>query len=541
LSGTWDEQCDVVAVGSGIGGLSAAIVSADHGLATLVIEKSNQHVGGITGQSGGHLWVGAGPDADETDSFEDTLAYLDHMSVGLGDRSLRALFARRAPEALEYFMSSAGLRASPVPSLPDYYYPFAAGSKKQGRLYEPHPFPAAQLGSWRDRLPPCPTGGFTTDELLAANRGADLSDAIAGHKARGEVCAGSALAAYFMTASFKRGLEIRPSTRAVELIRENGRVTGLVVEQGGATRRISARRGVVLATGGYDWNADLVAEYDGVHDVKSLALPTLEGDSLVLAGELGAAMAFGHAPLRTFGCRMAGLTEDGKPRYGFIAQGRPHAMIVNRDGRRFSDESFTPSYRQALPHMNGSDLRFSNWPAWVIFDQAHVDRYGFAGIAPGEAIPEDLATRAESLTSLASILGIDQRQLQDTVTRFNGFCASGVDEDFGRGKFLYANLFTGDTRHQPNPNLGEIAQAPFYGAPLVRMGTGTTNVGLVISHDAEVLDVRRRPIPGLYAAGNSVGPQDLPVNYNSGIMNSRGMLYGYLAGLHIGGRNDPAA
>jgi len=500
-------------------------------LNTLVIEKS-EFIGGVTGQSGGQVWLGAGPQELATDSIGETLAYIEALSVGQGDRAQQLSFARQSREAFQYYIEKCGLRIEAIAGLPDYYFPFAEGSKAEGRTYEPLPIEGRMLGAWRNRLVPSVTMFATSGDRLAACRGEDVLAQIRGRAERDLLCSGSALAAYFLRAAQDRKIDVRTSTAAVQLIREGGRVAGVIVERDASRQRIHARRGVVLATGGYDWNPGMVTEFDRLDDIKSMAIRTIEGDYVALAGEFGAAFTYNHAPERVLGCLQAGVSDSGESTYAYVPSGFPHCIVVNRRGERFCDESFAQDTRQALTEIDGGGLRRRNWPAWFIFDQQHLDLYGCAGLPKGVIPPERIAQQADNLMDLASRLGIDGNALEKTVARYNGFSDEGVDRDFGRGRFPYSNVFCGDLRNTPNANLGALRKPPFYGVRLVRLGTGFTNMGLVINQDAQVMDVRRRAISGLYAAGNCVGLSEFPVGYNSGMANMRGMLHGYLAGLH---------
>ena len=213
---------------------------------------------------------------------------------------------------------------------------------------------------------------------------------------------------------------------------------------------------------------------------------------------------------------------------------------MNRTGQRFCDDSFYPDLATKVARFDGQEQGLPNWPAWIVFDQNLVDKYGFMPTWPGQPLSEGVATWASTLGELAERIGIDAAALERTVARFNGFCETGVDEDFARGTVPWGRIMTGDPR-LANPNMAPLEKAPFYAVKLERVTMGVPTAGLPIDIDGRVLDARDRPIAGLYAAGNSAAWLDIGGGYNSGIANTRGMLYGYLAVLHMTGQHAASA
>ena len=180
--------------------------------------------------------------------------------------------------------------------------------------------------------------------------------------------------------------------------------------------------------------------------------------------------------------------------------GLPHSLVVNRAGKRFGDEAFFHSYVAAMYTFDGSRQQFPNWPAWLVFDEDFREKYPIGPIA-GAPLPPGMAMTADSLEELAKLIGVEGDGLVATVDRFNSFCETGVDEDFGRGR-PWSRTCLGDPAMTPNPNLGPVAEAPFYAITLGRVGTGLASAGLHTTPTAQVVDVDGSPIPGLYAVGN---------------------------------------
>lgn len=535
---------DVVCIGSGIGGLSAAISAAEAGLEAIVLEKTEQ-VGGVTAYSMGGLWVAPNVHQRELgleDSVDNVRKYMQFLAADYADENLLNVYLERGPEILEYFHEKIGLRTKIIRGYSDYYYPFAEGSTAEGRFLEPEPFPAKQLGDWapRTRLSPHVPYGLTLEDMGRAGGPGSVQHwdyaLMQKRLENDERCLGPALAAYFVKGALDKGVELWTESPATGLTMDQGRVTGVRSATPEGEVLIHARRGVVIATGGYDWNEDFARYYEHWPEFKTSLFPGVEGDHLVLgsaAGAMTAAIPSSGMPMQ-LGFALPGEEHEGKPLYrlAFLEYGLPHAILVDDTGQRFADESFYRDVLTKIHGFSGHNQKVRHWPVWVIFDQQHRDKYPFGSAMPGTDLPEGFATTANSLEQLAEKTGIDAAGLTKTVERFNGFCQTGQDEDFQRGSFPWSHRMCGDTTVKPNPNLGPIQQAPFYAVQLTVVGAGNASAGLKINETAQVINAKNEPIPGLYAAGNSVAYLDLGRGYQSGMANIRGMIQGYLAGVH---------
>jgi 3-oxosteroid 1-dehydrogenase len=543
----WDATVDFVAVGSGIGGLSAAIMAHDRGLKVMVLEKAPK-LGGVSAYSGGEVFVPANH-LEETagirDSLDEGMRYLEFLAGGYGDPALMRALLENGRVAAKYFQEKAGVRWKIVAGFPDYHYPKAPGTVAAGRYLETELFDGKLLGDWQKRtyLSPHMPNGITHDELFAwggfvnvrrwdfATMGKRYAKDMRGF--------GPGMMAHFVKAAvIDRGIPALLETPARELVVEDGVVVGVRAERAGKDTFVRAKRGVLLAAGGYDWNPEMARWFELLPEWQSMVQPSVSGDAMTLGGEVGAAVA--AVPAYNlglfFGYQIPGEEHDGKPLWrGSWEGGFPHAIWVNKAGERFADESFYRDYLPKTRAWDGNTQQHPNFPPYLVFDSTYRSKYPLGTILPGQDFPPGLVESGATLRELAAKLGIDADNLERTVARFNRFAEQAVDEDFGRGTYPWAAMMTGD-REQKNPNLGPLTAPPFYGLRLRVASVGINAAGLRTNADAQVIHVRGRPIAGLYAAGNSAAPLDIGAGYQSGLSNLRGMVGGTRAAMHAAGR-----
>ena len=408
------------------------------------------------------------------------------------------------------------------------------------------PFKAGRLGDLADKVLTSPYGdgySFTTsNEWVQMQAGGEpVGTCLERHVEAGERCAGAGLAAAQVLAAKELGVDMCTSTEVIDLVVEDGEVTGVVLRDESGTRRVRARLGVVLATGGYDWKPAFVSAFDALPQAGSMTPPTVSGDHIVMAAKAGAIAVPARAPAQSpifVGYKVPAEEIYGHPSYRMWLPGAPHSIAVNRDGRRFANDAFYPDVATKVGRFDGQEQGQPNWPAWIVFDQNMLDKYGLMPSWPGQPLSEGMATSADTITDLANRIGMKPEGLEDTVRRFSGFCVWGIDEDFASGSVPWGRIMTGDPSLL-NPNLGPIERAPFHAVKIERVTMGVPTAGLPIDTDARVLDARDAAIPGLYAAGNSAAWLDIGGGYNSGIANTRGMLYGYLSALHMTSQHAP--
>lgn len=517
---------DLICVGAGIGGLTAAITAHEFGLRPLVIEKTGK-IGGVGGISGGQCWVPVNHLASAagiTDSVDAATAYLTYAGGGCGDERMARHYCARAGEVVKFLADKAGLQWVLVP-VPDNFAgcPGAVGALESGRLLEVDVFPGALLGADRTRTRKERNVATATEVFT----GALSAEEIELRRQQDVRARGGSLAGALVRNALDRGIEIWTNSSPVELLREDGAVVGVRVARDGAEAEVRASRGVLLATGGTDGSPELTRTYEG-RDRDTVSLLSTTGDHLRLAGLLGAKVVAPFRPIHTFLEPDVPIVqdEDGtvQRNLSIMRSAFPHAIIVNSRGRRFHNEADHQSRDAGLTSIDTTaPWSLANVPCWTVWDSQHVKKY-FGGIAPD--VPG--VWSAASLTELAAAAGIDPTGLAQEVASFNERALAGEDPDFGRGS-RPADRFAGDFAGSGHPNLGTIDQAPFYAVKLVIRTMGIPVAGLIADEHSRVIDWADRPIPGLFAAGNSVALVDLGFGYEGGNANGRSLLYGFCA------------
>lgn len=536
---SFDAHADVVVVGAGFGGLATALMAQASGLETLVLEKAEK-LGGCSSHSYGILWVGCNHMAEAAgieDSARDVAAYLSYVAGGHGNAARMSAFMDHAPQALRA-LAACGVPLQLINGLADHYDGMAPGCRAGGRSVQTPLFDTKSLGEWADRLlvPDTLPRGITCEELIAwggitNGRGWDAST-VEQRVRDGQVGLGPGLVGHTLAAALRHGARVEAGVGARSLLHENGRVVGIEDDAG---RRIRARRGVVLATGGYDSNPDMIRDLEGVPGWISLSPESVTGDGLVMAQELGAGIKVMRDKLDLFLGFAIPKESDGQPaRFrltGISELFCPHTLVVNDAGRRFGDESY---FQGLVPELRRYDIwkrKYANLPCYLIFDQQYVSRFSFAGNPPGTE-PPAWVPRADTLAGLARLLGIDADGLQATVERFNGFVDQGQDTDFRRGEASWRLAAPSSTGAEDrNASLGKLAQPPYYGVALHPSGSSTT--GVAASVNAQVLHVRGAPIDGLYVIGNAAARDEYGVGYQAGFTLASGMTFGYRAVQHM--------
>jgi 3-oxosteroid 1-dehydrogenase len=481
----WDQQCDVLVVGSGGGALAGALAAASAGLRVVVIEKT-ELFGGTTAYSGGGLWIPLNP-ANERAGVEDSPGqverYLD-ATVGLERRELRDAYLAAGPGVIAELERSPWLEFEWRP-FPDYFCE-APGALPAGRSIYALDFDGTghekilehlrqpltpERGGWRE---PAPT-----------------------------VIGGRALLARLLVALAETDAVLHRQTALESLVVEDGRVVGAEARAGGELVRIRAERGVLLAAGGFEQNAELRRRYQA-----PLAADWTLGAPGNTGAPLRAAMAAGAATELLEECWWApGLVlPDQSVSFRLFERGQPGGLMVNGAGLRFADESW-PYDRLGRAMVEGHAGGISHIPCWFVVDQAHVDRYGFATTRAGRDIKpawfeSGAVVAAGSLGELAGAIGVPGAALGATVEEFNQFALTGVDEQFHRGESDFDRFF-GDPTHQPNPNLGPVETAPFYAWKVMPADLGTKG-GVRCDGSARALRADGSLLPGLYAAGNTM-------------------------------------
>jgi 3-oxosteroid 1-dehydrogenase len=552
----WDHSVDLVIAGSGGGGMVAGLAALDCGLEPLIVEKQAL-VGGSTGLSGGIVWLPNNPlmRADGiADSHEDGLAYLADVVGDIGAPSSperREMFLTAGYEMVNFLIRK-GVRLVRCAGWSDYY-PNHKGGNSVGRAVEGIPFNAAKLGAWSDRVQPplAKAYGFVvlTNELRSvqyfnrAPRAFAVATRVflrstAARIARRQILTnGSSLIAQMLKSMIDLcdgDPPVWTNAAMDDLIVEDGRVVGARIVRDGARLNVEARKGVLLAAGGFGHNADMRRRYSGDQ-------PNEAQWSIANAGDTGEVL---QTAMR-LGAKADLLDEAWWLPSVFIANGgataaslgsgrqRPGAIYVDSTGRRFCNES--NSYVEVGKAMYANKAV----PCWMVFDDGYVRRY-VAGAnplkrrLPLELIASGAVKRADTIGDLARQIEVPADALARTVQRFNDFAAKGLDPDFGRGQSAY-NDCLGDPGYRPNAAIGPVERAPFYATKVYPADVGTCG-GVITNEHAQVLDEHDRVIDGLYATGNTTATVMGRTYPGAGASIANSMVFGYVAARHAAGR-----
>jgi len=497
----WDETCDVLVVGSGAGGMTGAYTAARDGLAVILIESTDRF-GGMSAYSGGGMWF-PGNTVLKRGGSDDTMdaarAYYRSVVGGRTPRALQDAFLETGARLIDYLEQDPGF-AFVVYPWPDYFdrKPHA---RADGRHIVPVPLPSTQ-------------------ELKSVLR-PTLAEERRGHPAPEELGSGQALIGRFLLALRKLGnAELRLDTELVALVREGERVTGAVVQTKQGERRIGARRGVIVAAGGFERNAAMRARYSVPGEASgSMAPPGNTGRPIEAAMAIGAGV-----DLMDQAWWSLGLVH---PEGAAFTLGLDGGIFVDQAGRRFINESlaYDRAGREVIALVRDRQLSL---PFWLIYD----DRDG--GLPPAQypTVPLGDPARyraaglwhsAATIEGLAAAIGVPSGTLANTIARFNSFADSGEDPDFARGGEPFERLFTGGA----SP-LKSIVKPPFHAAAFSLSDLGTKG-GLRTDAAARVLDRGGRVIPGLYAAGNSMAAVSGEAYPGGGNPIGSSMVFAYLA------------
>ncbi|GAA4296573.1 FAD-dependent oxidoreductase [Mycobacterium paraffinicum] len=525
---SWDMQADVVVLGSGGAGLTAALTAAASGASVEVFDKAPT-VGGTTAVSGGVVWIPAhnrSPDGELTPA--DALRYLRAQSLGSMDDELVETFVHTGSAMLDFVEAHSGLRFEIATGFPDYRPELPGGQPAGGRSLSAAPFDLAQLGEWATWITSFPADwsnvGFDAETRARLHAAID--------ERTGHLCvAGTALIAGLLKGLLDAGVTPHINARAERLIADDGEITGVRIGLQGRNINVRARHGVILGTGGFEWDPALAQAFLRGPMHGAVSPPNNTGDGLRMAMAHGADLAnMGEAwwvPI----VQIPGDTIEGKPRSRSVRleRTRPRSIIVNSAGRRFVNEACDYNSMAGAFHYLDPRGGYVNDRGWMVFDSIHLQRYGFLGIEPGQPVPDWFCESAD-LAELAAKTGIDADGLIRTVEAWNRHVAAGADPDFGRGSSAYDGYWGDESATTlAGKTLGPIDTAPFYAVP-VCIGAMGTKGGPRTDRDGRVLHVGGEPIPGLYAAGNAMGGVTGRAYGGAGGTLGPAMVFGYRAG-----------
>jgi succinate dehydrogenase/fumarate reductase flavoprotein subunit len=538
-----DAEYDLIVIGAGAAGMTAALVGAAEGLRVLVLEATAQ-VGGTSARSSGTLWIPR--------DAASAAAYLDALVGDKAERHLRQAFLAAGPDMIDYLEKHGGFKFRPYPHHPDYRQDIP-GAALGERPLEPPEFDGRLLGKEFERV------GWPIPELMLfgrmmVTRGEaarllrmlrSFPDALLGARLllrylldrlrypRGtRLVLGNAIVARLYNTLLEKNVPVWFSARAERLLPEGG----VEIQHEGRPQRVRARCGVVLAGGGFPAGAALrerhfprpVARHTPASDA-------CVGETLRLGLDAGGVLGpSGEHNALWFPSSVAPRADGSTAVYPHIVldRAKPGLVAVGASGRRFTNEAV--SYHEFGRAM----YRTGNVPAWLVCDRRFLWRYGLGMVRPMTLrLKRFLATgyllEEPSIQALARAIGVDAAGLTETVRRHGEFARSGLDGDFGKGGNAYDRA-NGDAAHGPNPCLGAIDRPPFYAVRVEPTPLGTS-LGLLTDEHARVLDNEGQPVSGLYAAGNdmhSVMGGEYP---GAGAQLGPGMTFAYLAARHAAG------
>lgn len=531
-SGDLAEEFDVIVVGSGAPGLTAALAASHAGASVVVLEKAG-FLGGTSAVSGGMIWVPMNRCMAESgleDTRDDALDYLEAISDGRTPRVILETLVDRGTEMLGFVETETALRFETLENFPDYH-PEWLGSHPGGRSLEPILYDGTLLGDLADSLRPDHRPPFTMREYEQWRIFTRFPyDALDDRAAKNLVSRGRALVAPLLRGCADRGVTLVTGCAVRRLTSDGLAVTGVATDAGD----VRARGGVILACGGFEWSAEMAASYLPGPIQASCSPPHNTGDGLRMGTKVGAKL--GNLNEAWWGPMVVipGDHIDGAPTGTLLRFERtgPGSLIVNKEGRRFVNEAHNYNdMTKAFHAFDPESYTYRNLPAWLIFDHGHLSSYGFLGHRSGEPTP-DWLIEAPTLAGLADRLGIAPEPLEATLERFNHHADLGQDPDFNRGQSAYDRYWGDiDAKH---PAIGAVEDPPYYAIEVVSGAIGTKG-GLVTDSDAQVVDAFDDEIPGLYAVGNTTAQPMGPGYAGAGSTLGPGMTMGYAAGLAAAG------
>jgi 3-oxosteroid 1-dehydrogenase len=569
MSDQFDEIFDVLVIGSGCGGLTAALTAdISNPAKVLVIEKSHL-IGGTSATSGGVIWIPdnhLGKEKGAQDSISEAKEYLKAtIPADEFNEVLIDTYLDQGPKMVRFMEENTDVRYTSLEHYPDYFQD-APGVKLGNRALEPLPVSADILGDDVDNLHPSgpqtilfgrygvnfeESHAFTTQSpgwlrlflKIFFKYWLDIPWRIKRKRSR-RLAFGAASVTRLISSVKKRNIPIWRSTELKEYIFKNNRVVGAVVKKDGQIIRIKATRGIIVASGGFGQNQSMREEYlpKPTNADWGCEPKTNTGDPIKAAEAIGAQLKFMD---KAWWVTTLKAPDEDFPRLSEVEKSMPGNYTVNKSGKRFSNES--QNYLTfMLEVLKKQEKGESFTPMYMIFDAEHRKNYPVGPLMPGKFFPDSLVkfvhknwfndnfiTRASSIEELAKKTGINPEGLIDTINKVNEYSKTGKDLDFQRGD-NERDRFSGD-QSLTNPCLGSVTQAPFY-AMRIDPGEFATCGGMVINNHGQVINKNNDPIPGLYASGNCT-PALLTTYPGPGATIGPAMTFGFIAGKHISGSN----
>ena len=549
----------MLVAGSGAGGLAAAITARRHGLEVIVAEKEPLF-GGTTSRSGGWLWIPNHPMQAQIgikDSMEEASTYLLHEAGEKYDPERVNAFLTAGPRMVDWFQRETALQFDASATFSDYH-PDAPGGKPGGRSIVARAYDGRELGPLLAQLRP-PLPELTVFGVMIGS-GVELthfmrwskslaSAAFVARRLLGHGCArlfhgrgvrltnGNALAGRLLKSATDCGVTLWNCTSVESLFKESGVVKGANVTKDGKNIQVRTRKGVVLACGGFPLDAARKARLFSHAAHFSPAPPGNTGDGLRLAEAAGGKLDESLPNAAAWVPVSQVPRDDGSVGLfpHFIDRAKPGVIAVTPKGKRFVNEG--NSYHDFVQGLFAQ----KETSAWLITDHRAIRAYGLGFVKPwplplGSHLASGYLISGKDFNDLAAKIEVENSEFERTLNNYNKHAKSGSDPDFGKGSTAY-NRFYGDPEIQPNPCVAPIVSPPFYAVKVV-VGDLGTYAGIMTNGNAQVLDGNKRPIPGLYAAGNDA-LSIMGGNYpGPGITLGPAMTFGWIAGRHLAGADN---
>ncbi len=553
-------EVDLLVIGSGAAGMTAALRGAALGLDVLVVEKSDVF-GGSTAMSGGVCWVGNNrhmASAGVPDSDDEVLTYLRHITGDEGRIEQLQTYRDQSKRMVDWLHDNTHVRFEPLTHYTDYY-PEAPGGKMGGRSMEPEAFDGAMLGDdfGRLRRPAASAlvlGKFMIKAALAQRfikmdfgalfimLGLMIRYALRWPRRRKldrdpYLTNGNALAARLRMSLLDRKVPMWLQSPLQSLTTEDGKIVGAVVQRDGQAVQITARRGVVLAAGGFSRNLQMRKKHgpDPASIDWTAGSDDNTGDGIRLGESAGGVLELMDEAWWT------PTTQYPRTTTGWVLvveKSLPGGIFVNGNGQRFTNE--------AAPYVDVAKAMYADHaktgcsvPCWMVFDGRYRRNYIAGPVGPGKFLPDkslprrlrkEFLVKAPTLDELAEKLEVDAANLSATIERYNGLAATGKDSDYGRGDSA-SDRYYGDERAGANPTMAALDTAPYYAIRVFPGDLGTKG-GLVTDTDGRVVDADGNSIPGLYAAGNNTASIMARTYPGAGGTIGPAMCFGFLAAEH---------